>query len=101
MVDLAEVKDAPEISQPDHETVLQRQRAFERPGMTDDKFAATLEQQGQPFDFLLYATITSGTTRENKDYQRDYLLTMELVDVHNGQYDKQSARVSVGAYARG
>lgn len=61
-------------------------------------FAAALEQQGQPFDFLLYATITSGTTRENKDYQRDYLLTMELVDVHNGQYDKQSATLSKGYY---
>lgn len=61
-------------------------------------FTAALEQQGQPFDFLLYATITSGTTRENKDYQRDYLLTMELVDVHNGQYDKQSATLSKGYY---
>lgn len=61
-------------------------------------FTAIMEQQGQPFDFLLYATITSGTTRENKDYQRDYLLTMELIDVHNGQYDKQSAALSKGYY---
>ncbi len=29
-----------------------------------------MEQQGQTFDFLLlYATLTSGTTRENKDYR--------------------------------
>jgi hypothetical protein len=61
-------------------------------------FAATLEQQGQPFDYLLYATLTSGTTHENKDYQRDYLLTMELVNIHNGQYDKQSATLSKGYY---
>ncbi|HVA46084.1 MAG TPA: penicillin-binding protein activator LpoB [Pirellulales bacterium] len=61
-------------------------------------FVGAMEQQGQPFDYLLYATITSGTTRENKDYQRDYLLTMELVDVHNGQYDKQSATLSKGYY---
>lgn len=61
-------------------------------------FTAVMEQQGQPFDYLLYATITSGTTRENKDYQRDYLLTMELVDVHNGEYDKQSASLSKGYY---
>jgi hypothetical protein len=61
-------------------------------------FSATMEQQGQPFDYLLYATITSGTTRENKDYQRDYLLTMELVNIHNGQYDKQSATLSKGYY---
>jgi hypothetical protein len=61
-------------------------------------FTAVMEQQGQPFDYLLYATITSGTTRENKDYQRDYLLTMELIDVHTGQYDKQSASLSKGYY---
>lgn len=59
-------------------------------------FTAYMEQQGQPFDYLLYAVLTSGTTRENKDYQRDYLLTMELVDVRNGQSDKQSAEISKG-----
>ena len=61
-------------------------------------FLSAMEQQGQPFEYLLYATITSGTTRENKDYQRDYLLTMELVDIHNGQYDKESATLSKGYY---
>ncbi len=59
-------------------------------------FAAVLEKQGQPFDFLLYATLTSGTTRENKNYQRDYLLTMEMIDIHSGSYDKQSATISKG-----
>jgi peptidoglycan-synthase activator LpoB len=57
-------------------------------------FSGFLEQQGQPFDYLLYATITSGTTRENQEYQRDYLLTLEMVNVHNGEYDKQSASLS-------
>ncbi|HWB00015.1 MAG TPA: penicillin-binding protein activator LpoB [Pirellulales bacterium] len=61
-------------------------------------FAAALEQQGQPIDCLLYATITSGTTHENRDYQRDYLLTLELIDVHSGQYDKQAATLSKGYY---
>ena len=55
-----------------------------------------MEQQGQPFDYLLYATITSGTTHENKDYQRDYLLTMEMINVKTGQYDKQAARSRKG-----
>jgi hypothetical protein len=55
-----------------------------------------MEQQGQPVDYLLYATITSGTTRENRDYQRDYMLTLELVDVATGKYDKQSAAISKG-----
>jgi hypothetical protein len=59
-------------------------------------FVAVMEQQGQPFDFLLYATLTSGTTRENQNYQRDYLLTMEMVNVRTGDYDKQSATLSKG-----
>jgi Peptidoglycan-synthase activator LpoB len=59
-------------------------------------FSAILEQQGQPFDYLMFAKITSGTTRENKDYQRDYLLTVELVDIRTGQVDKQNAEISKG-----
>jgi len=59
-------------------------------------FAESLEQMGQPFDYLLYATITSGTTESNHSYQRDYLLTMELVNIHNGQYDKESAMIRKG-----
>lgn len=59
-------------------------------------FVAYMEQAGQPFDYMLYATLTSGTTRENKDFQRDYVLTMELINVRNGQYDKQSAELSKG-----
>jgi hypothetical protein len=61
-------------------------------------FVAAMEQQGQPFDFLLYATITSGTTRENKEYQRDYLLTLELINVVDGTQDKQAATISKGYY---
>jgi hypothetical protein len=61
-------------------------------------FVAIMEQQGQPFDALLYATITSGTTRENKDYQRDYLLTLELIDISSGMHDKESATLSKGYY---
>ncbi len=57
-------------------------------------FTAFLQSQGQPFDYLLYATITSGTTRENQEFQRDYLLTLEMINVHDGQYDKQSASIS-------
>lgn len=58
------------------------------------RFSTTMEQMGQPFDCLLYATLTSGTTRSNKDYQRDYLLTLEMVDLRTGQYDKESAALS-------
>jgi hypothetical protein len=70
-------------------------------------FAARMEQMEQPFDYLLYATLTSGTTHSNKDYQRDYVLTLELVNVRTGQYDKESAElskaynVSLGAKMKG
>jgi hypothetical protein len=63
-------------------------------------FAASMEQYSQPFDYLLYATITSGTTKSNKDYQRDYLLTLELIDIHNGHTEKESAEIRKG-YHRG
>jgi hypothetical protein len=59
-------------------------------------FTAALQRMNQPFDYLLYATLTSGTTHSNKDYQRDYMLTLEMVDIHTGQYDKESAMVSKG-----
>ena len=60
------------------------------------QFAAHLEREGEPIDYLLYATLTSGTTRENRDYERSYRLTMELIDVRTGNYDKQSADLVKG-----
>jgi hypothetical protein len=59
-------------------------------------FVDAMQRQGQPFDYLLYATITSGTTQSNLDYQRDYLLTLEMVDIRSGQYDKESATLRKG-----
>lgn len=57
---------------------------------------AALERVDQPFDYLLFARITSGTTRSNKDYQRDYLLTLELLDIHSGESLKEQATLSKG-----
>jgi len=59
-------------------------------------FAAHMEQAGQPFDYLMYATLTSGTTENNRSEQRDYLLTIELVNIHTGQYEKESASIRKG-----
>ena len=59
-------------------------------------FIGLMTQQGQPFEYLLFAKLTSGTTRENRDYQRDYELTLELVDIRTGEQDKQSAMLSKG-----
>lgn len=60
-------------------------------------FTATMEESGQPFDYLLFAKITSGTTKSNsKDYQRDYLLTLELIHLESGKADKESAELRKG-----
>jgi hypothetical protein len=60
------------------------------------QFQAIMEQQQQPFDYLLFAQLTSGTTKSNGDYQRDYLLTLEMVNVHTGQPDKECATIRKG-----
>jgi hypothetical protein len=59
-------------------------------------FQVVMEEMKQPFDFLLFAKLTSGTTQKNKDYQRDYLLTLELVNIHNGDFLKESAKLRKG-----
>ncbi|MCC7336968.1 MAG: penicillin-binding protein activator LpoB [Pirellulaceae bacterium] len=59
-------------------------------------FTAVLQREGQPVDYLLYATLTSGTTQRNKSSQRDYLLTLELVDTRSGAYTKEQAEISKG-----
>ncbi|TWU24038.1 hypothetical protein Pla52o_19610 [Novipirellula galeiformis] len=59
-------------------------------------FAAALGRQGAPVDYLLYATVTSGTTDRNKSTQRDYLLTLEMVNLHTGDFMKESAKIRKG-----
>ncbi len=43
-------------------------------------FTSAMGRGGTPVDYLLFAKITSGTTVDNKDMQRDYKLTLELID---------------------
>lgn len=59
-------------------------------------FAAALQRQGSPIDFLLYGTITSGTTDRNDSTQRDYELTLEMVNLRSGDYVKESATIRKG-----
>lgn len=59
-------------------------------------FAGVLGQHGSPVDYLLYATITSGTTDRNRTSQRDYLLTLEIVNLHTGDFLKESAKIRKG-----
>nr|WP_315852622.1 penicillin-binding protein activator LpoB [Rubripirellula reticaptiva] len=61
-----------------------------------NRFAASLGRQGTPVDYLLYATITSGTTDRNKSSQRDYTLTLEMVNLHSGDFMKESAKLRKG-----
>lgn len=61
-----------------------------------DLFAAALGRQGSPVDYLLYGTITSGTTDRNKSTQRDYVLTLEMTNLHTGAYVKESATIRKG-----
>lgn len=57
---------------------------------------ARLGRVDQPFDHLLFAQVTSGTTEVNGDYQRNYLLTLELLDIHTGTSVKESAELRKG-----
>jgi hypothetical protein len=59
-------------------------------------FTAVLQRDGQPVDYLLYATLTSGTTDRNSSSQRDYLLTLELIDTRSGAYTKEQAEIRKG-----
>ena len=55
-----------------------------------------LEREQQPFDYILFAHVTSGTTNVNGDYQRNYVLTLELLDVRTGDSVKESAKLRKG-----
>jgi hypothetical protein len=56
------------------------------------KFLAVMESGGNPFDYLLFATVTSGTTvGTGSNSQKEYMLTLELVNMQSGTPDKESA----------
>jgi hypothetical protein len=59
-------------------------------------FTAVLQRDGAPIDYFLYAKLTSGTTKRNSSTQRDYELTLELTNVHTGQYDMTSSEIRKG-----
>ncbi len=59
-------------------------------------FQQVMERENQPFDYLLFAKLTSGTTNSNGDYQRDYLLTLEMINISTDESHKVSAKVRKG-----
>jgi hypothetical protein len=44
----------------------------------------------------MFATVTTGTTDRNKTTQRDYTLTLEMVNLHTGEFLKESAKIRKG-----
>ena len=59
-------------------------------------FVSVLQREGAPFDYMLYAKLTSGTTERNNSKQRDYTLSLELINIHSGAYDVQAAEIRKG-----
>ena len=55
-------------------------------------FLQTLEQEGSPVDAMVFPKLTSGTTAGDDITQRNYLLTLEMVDVHTGWQDQVSSK---------
>ncbi|MBQ9454699.1 MAG: penicillin-binding protein activator LpoB [Thermoguttaceae bacterium] len=58
------------------------------------KLQAALEKDGQPFEYLLFAKLTSGTTTDNRDSQRDYRLSLELININDGSSVKEGCDLS-------
>ena len=56
------------------------------------RFAAALGEMDSPFDYILFAKVTTATTKDNADSQVKYSLTLELGNVHSGA----SIRETVG-----
>lgn len=48
-------------------------------------FTQKLGNAGQPFDYLVLARLTSGTTIANRDSQKNYKLVLECINVNTGE----------------
>jgi len=59
------------------------------------KFSAAMQKEGDPFEYLMFAKLTSGTTIDNIDKQKDYMLTLEMVNVNEpDDRHKESTMIS-------
>ncbi len=59
-----------------------------------ERFVNVLRKEGQDPDYLLWAIYTTLSTTGEKERQRDYLLTLELIDAANGRLmQKETAKV--------
>ncbi len=59
-----------------------------------ERFLGVLRDNGQDPDYLLWAIYTTLSTAGESESQRDYLLTLELIDVETGRLvEKETAKV--------
>ncbi|MGI6401265.1 MAG: hypothetical protein ACOX0A_04015 [Thermoguttaceae bacterium] len=58
-----------------------------------ERFAAALGEMDSPFDYILFAKVTTATTADNADSQVKYSLTLDLVNVHSGSSIRQTAEL--------
>lgn len=54
------------------------------------RFASALGEMDAPFDYLLFAKVTTATTKDNSDSQVKYSLTLDMVNVHTGSSTRQT-----------
>jgi hypothetical protein len=71
---------------------MQAEDIFLKNGRED--FVGVLRQEGQTPDFLMWAVYTTQSTSGEKERQRDYLLTLELIDAASGRIvEREMAKV--------
>ena len=57
------------------------------------RFAAALGEMDSPFDYLLFAKVTTATTRDNADSQVKYTLTLDLTNIHTGSSTRHTVEL--------
>ena len=57
------------------------------------RFAAALGEMAAPFDYLLFAKVTTATTRDNVDSQVKYTLTLDLTNIHTGSSTRHTVEL--------
>ena len=60
------------------------------------KFAAVMGQINTPVDYLMFGKVTTGSTHDNADSEREYTLSLELVRLQDGRYFKESTDMRKG-----
>jgi hypothetical protein len=71
---------------------MQAEDIFLKNGRED--FVGVLRQEGQTPDFLMWAVYSTQSTSGEKERQRDYLLTLELIDAASGRIvEREMAKV--------